>query len=57
MLKYSITSEVIPCAYGVTMDPEGYLWVSDMQNDLIYKIDPYATGLTPDTWAGIKTSF
>lgn len=34
-----IGSDLIPHAKGVAMDPEGFLWVSDPENDLIYKID------------------
>jgi len=34
-----IPGSLVPYARGVAMDPEGYLWVSDMENDKIYKID------------------
>lgn len=34
-----IDSSLIPAARGVTMDGDGYLWVSDIENDLIYKLD------------------
>lgn len=38
MIDY-IDSGLIPAARGVTMDGDGYLWVSDIENDLIYKLD------------------
>lgn len=41
----SITTQVIPAAWGVAIDTEGYLWVSDMENDKIYKIDLSSTGI------------
>lgn len=34
-----IDNSLIPAARGVTIDGDGYLWVSDIQNDLIYKLD------------------
>ncbi|MBD3278809.1 MAG: T9SS type A sorting domain-containing protein [Candidatus Aegiribacteria sp.] len=34
-----ITSSLVPGARGVTMDAEGYLWVSDVNSDTIYKLD------------------
>ncbi len=53
----SITSDVVPNARGLTLDPEGYLWVSDIDNDKIYKVDIGMSSLTGSTWAGIKTAF
>lgn len=38
MIDY-IDSSVLPGARGVTLDDEGYLWVSDIDNDKIYKVD------------------
>ena len=38
MVDY-ITPDLIPNARGMAMDPEGYLWVSDIENDKIYKVD------------------
>ncbi len=38
MIDY-ILSDLVPYACGVTMDESGYLWVSDTENDCIYKID------------------
>lgn len=34
-----IEPALVPYATGVTMDPDGYLWVADPTNDKIYKID------------------
>ena len=34
-----ITSALIPGARGVTIDAEGYLWVSDVTTDTVYKLD------------------
>jgi hypothetical protein len=34
-----ILNDLVPYARGVAMDPDGYLWVSDIVNDVIYKID------------------
>ena len=48
-----LESSLIPCARGMTMDPDGYLWISDTQNDLIYKVD-LSTALQPTTWGWIK---
>ncbi len=38
LLDY-IDSSLLPGARGVTIDDEGYLWVSDINGDLIYRID------------------
>ena len=35
----NISTALVPTACGVTMDESGYLWVSDTENDCIYKID------------------
>ncbi|MCD4701037.1 MAG: T9SS type A sorting domain-containing protein [Candidatus Aegiribacteria sp.] len=35
----NILGGLVPHACGVTMDESGYLWVSDTENDCIYKID------------------
>jgi len=35
----NILDTLVPSACGVTMDESGYLWVSDTDNDCIYKID------------------
>ncbi len=35
----NILSDLVPNARGVTLDESGYLWVSDIENDCIYKID------------------
>ena len=34
-----IDMSLVAYARGVALDPEGYLWVSDMENDKLYKID------------------
>ena len=51
-----ITSDLVPYARGVAMDPAGYLWVSDPVNDLIYKIE-LSVALERSTWGEIKASF
>jgi hypothetical protein len=48
-----LESSLIPSAWGLTMDDEGYLWVSDTVNDLIYRVD-LGTALSRSTWGGIK---
>ncbi len=54
--QYLIGADVVPYAYGLAIDEEGFLWVSDIVNDVIYHVDPYATGLETSTWARIKYS-
>lgn len=47
VLRYSTTGEVtayilgteVPAAAGLTEDDSGYLWISDPENDKIYKVD------------------
>ncbi|OPL20121.1 MAG: hypothetical protein AVO35_01320 [Candidatus Aegiribacteria sp. MLS_C] len=34
-----LDSSVLPGARGVTIDDEGFLWVSDIENDKIYRVD------------------
>ena len=51
-----IESSLVPSATGVTVDPEGNLWVSDMENDLIYRIQ-LDTSLSSTTWGAIKASY
>ena len=34
-----IDSDLVSSARGVAIDPEGYLWLSNMEMNLIYKID------------------
>ncbi len=53
----SISSSVLPAAHGMTFDSDGYLWVSNMDTDEIYKIDTNATSLTRSTWGSIKSAF
>ena len=48
-----VSSTVILRAHGLTMDDEGFLWVSDMETDLIHCIS-LETSISPSTWAGIK---
>lgn len=36
---FSLSSSVVPAACGMTFDDEGFLWVSDPDTDLIYKVD------------------
>ena len=57
VLVESISSSVLPAAHGMAFDSEGYLWVSNMSTDEIYKIDLNASYLTGTTWATIKASF
>lgn len=38
MIDY-ITGSLVPGARGVTIDDEGYLWVSDIDSNTIYKLD------------------
>ena len=51
-----IESSLVPNARGVTVDPEGNLWVSDVENDKIYKIQ-LDTSLSHSTWGAIKASY
>jgi hypothetical protein len=48
-----LPGSLIPQATGLTMDDEGYLWVSDNDNDLIYRVD-LETALDRNTWGWIK---
>lgn len=50
----SIERSLVPDAEGLTVDPEGYLWASDNENGLIYKIDPEGLGFEPRTWGALK---
>ena len=45
-----IGSDLVPEAYGVTLDDTGILWVSDTDNDLIYAINT-STGVEGDDTA------
>ncbi len=56
-LVESVSSSVLPAAHGMTFDGDGYLWVSNMDTDEIYKIDLNFTSLEPSTWASIKATF
>ncbi len=56
-LVESVSSSVLPAAHGMTFDGDGYLWVSNMNTDEIYKIDLNFTSLEPATWASIKSIF
>ncbi len=47
-----IEPSLVPYATGVTMDPEGYLWVADPVNDKIYKIE-LLTSIEGEETAGI----
>ena len=51
-----IMGDLVPYARGVAMDPDGYLWVSDPVNDLLYKID-LSLSLQQHTWGELKTMF
>jgi len=48
-----LASDIVPHAHGLTIDGEGRLWVGDMENDVIYCVDPQSA-LQRRTWAGIK---
>ncbi len=50
-----LPGSLIPQATGLTMDTDGYLWVSDNDNDLIYKVD-LEVALNRSTWGWIKAS-
>ena len=56
MLEY-LGSDLVPDAWGVTMDDEGCLWVSDPENDLIYKVN-LSTGVESGNGgeAGLRAS-
>jgi len=56
-LVESVSSSVLPAAHGMTFDGDGYLWVSNMDTDEIYKIDLNVTALESSTWASIKATF
>ena len=56
-LVESVGSSVLPAAHGMTFDDEGYLWVSNMNINEIYKIDVTITSLASTTWGSIKSSF
>lgn len=50
---FSISSSIIPGANGMTFDDEGYLWVSDADADLIYKVDLNPTGISGQESGGL----
>ncbi len=54
ILVNAIERSLVPDAEGLTVDPEGYLWASDNENGLIYKIDPDGMSLEPCTWGALK---
>ena len=47
-----VMGTTVPAAAGLTVDPEGYLWVSDPDNDKIYKLDT-TTGISESGNMGI----
>jgi streptogramin lyase len=55
-LVYSIPSSVIPAAHGICFDDDGFLWVSNLNAEEIYKIDITGTALERSTWGEIKAS-
>ncbi len=57
VLVESISSSILPAAHGMTFDGDGYLWVSNMNTDEIYKIDVDYVSLTRSTWGSIKSTF
>ncbi len=57
VLVEAISSSVLPAAHGMTFDDEGYLWVSNMNTDEIYKIDVTISSLSRNTWGAIKATF
>lgn len=48
-----IEPSMVPYATGLTMDPDGYLWVADPVNDKLYKID-LSTGVAEENSAGMS---
>ncbi len=53
MVDY-MASDFIPNARGLTIDPEGYLWVSDIENDKIYKVS-LTEGVGDETGSSVMT--
>lgn len=49
-----IERTLVPDAEGLATDDAGFLWASDNENHLIYRIDPMGSPLEPSTWGGIK---
>ena len=56
-LQFTIPSSDVPAAHGMTFDDDGFLWVSNMNTDEIYKVDVEYTSLTRSTWGSIKAAF
>lgn len=56
-LVESISSTVVSAAHGMTFDDEGFLWVSNMDTEEIYKVDVSGSSLTRSTWGCIKATF
>lgn len=56
-LVETIASTVLPAAHGMTFDADGFLWVSNMDTDEIYKIDVSSSSLSRSTWGAIKATF
>lgn len=55
--QFSIPATEVPAAHGLTFDPDGYLWVSNLNTDEIYKVEIEYTSLTRSTWGSIKATF
>ncbi len=52
----SIPSSIVPAAYGLCFDDDGFLWVSDLDADEIYMVNLNPTALERSTWGEIKAS-
>ena len=53
----TLSSSMVPGAYGLTFDDEEYLWVSNLENSMIYQVDVFSTSMSPQTWGAIKTGY
>ncbi|MBD3277014.1 MAG: hypothetical protein GF388_01830 [Candidatus Aegiribacteria sp.] len=44
-LLQAVDSSIVPSAVGLAIDDEGYIWASDNDNQMIYRIDATQTGI------------
>ena len=51
-----IPSSIVPAAHGLCFDDNGFLWVSNLTTDEIYRVNLNPVALERGTWGEIKAS-
>ena len=51
-----IAASIVPAAHGLCFDDEGFLWVSNLNADDIYRIQLNPVALERSTWGEIKAT-